>query len=69
MARTTRPRAAAPPPMLTAAEVAQLELAVDLGLDEVLATEAVAGPVTVPVKAAVVVKVTPYNPTVSQPIR
>jgi hypothetical protein len=67
MARTTRPSATAPPPMLTAVEVAQLEL--DLGLGEALVAEAAAEPVTVPVKASVVVKVTPYNSTVSHSIR
>jgi hypothetical protein len=56
--------------MLTAVEVAQLELdPVDLGLGEALVAEAAAEPVTVPVKAAVVVKVTPYNSTVSHSIR
>jgi len=45
--------------MLTAVEVAQLELAVDFGLDEALVAEAAAEPVTVPVKTAVVEKVTP----------
>jgi hypothetical protein len=56
--------------MLTAVEVAQLELdPVDLELDEALAAEAVAVPVSVPVKAAVVLKDTPYNPIVSHSIR